>query len=67
MTLKGKDQLSEVTSLEESGITNLSRYRCRSLPAAALSSRRRTAADAASVNRQAYGKLWKRRIAYADQ
>ena len=34
MTLKGKDQLSEVTSLEESGITNLSRYRCRSLPAA---------------------------------
>ena len=34
MTLKGKDQLSEVTSLEESGIINLSRYRCRSLPAA---------------------------------
>ena len=34
MTLKGKDQLSEVTSLEESGITNLSRYRCRTLPAA---------------------------------
>ena len=34
MTLKGKDQLSEVCSLEESGITNLSRYRCRSLPAA---------------------------------
>ena len=36
MTLKGKDQLSEVTSLEESGITNLSRYRCRSLPAAGV-------------------------------
>ena len=34
MTLRAKDQLSEVTSLEDSGITNLSRYRCRSLPAA---------------------------------
>ena len=34
MALKPKYQLSEVCSLEASGITNLSRYRCRSLPAA---------------------------------
>ena len=34
MTLKPKYQLSEVCSLEQSGITNLSRYRCRSLPGA---------------------------------
>ena len=34
MTLKPKYQLAEVCSLADSGITNLGRYRCRSLPAA---------------------------------
>ena len=34
MTLKPKYHLSEVRTLEDSSITNLGRYRCRSLPAA---------------------------------
>ncbi len=34
MTMKPKYHLSEVTTLEESSITNLGRYRCRSIPAA---------------------------------
>ena len=34
MTLKPKYHLSEVTTLEESSITNLGRYRCRTIPAA---------------------------------
>ena len=34
MTLKPKYQVAEVCFLEDSPITNLSRYRCRSLPAA---------------------------------
>jgi len=34
MTLKPKFHLSEVKYLEESSITNLARYRCRSVPAA---------------------------------
>ena len=34
MTLKTKYHLSEVRTLEDSSITNLGRYRCRSLPAA---------------------------------
>ena len=34
MTLKPKYHLSEVTSLQDSSITNLGRYRCRAIPAA---------------------------------
>ena len=34
MTLKPKYKLAEARALEESSITNLARYRCRSLPAA---------------------------------
>ncbi len=34
MTMKPKYHLSEVTTLEESSITNLGRYRCRAIPAA---------------------------------
>ena len=34
MTLKPKYHLSAVRRLEDTGITNLGRYRCRSLPAA---------------------------------
>ena len=34
MTLKGKHRLSAVRPLEDTGITNPARYRCRSLPAA---------------------------------
>ena len=34
MTLKPKYRLSEVTSLKDSSITNLGRYRCRAIPAA---------------------------------
>ena len=33
MTLKPKYHLAEVRSLQESNITNLARYRCRSIPA----------------------------------
>ncbi len=34
MTLKGKHHLSSVRRLEDTGITNFARYRCRSIPAA---------------------------------
>ena len=34
MTLKNKYHLAQVRTLADSGITNLSRYRCRSIPAA---------------------------------
>ena len=34
MTLKSKYHLAQVRTLADSGITNLSRYRCRSIPAA---------------------------------
>ena len=34
MTLKPKYRLNEVTSLKDSSITNLGRYRCRAIPAA---------------------------------
>ena len=34
MSLKKKAAVSRVALLEESGITNVSRYRCRSIPAA---------------------------------
>ena len=34
MTLKGKHRLAEVAAVEESSLTNLPRYRCRSIPAA---------------------------------
>ena len=34
MTMKPKFRLSEVRYLEDTAITNLPRYRCRSLPAA---------------------------------
>ena len=34
MTLKPKYRLNEVKPLEETAITNLARYRCRTIPAA---------------------------------
>ncbi len=34
MTLKPKHRLAEVRTVEETSITNLPRYRCRTVPAA---------------------------------
>ena len=42
MTLKPKYQLRQVMPLEESSITNLARYRCRSIPAAGALNRQRS-------------------------